>query len=332
MKNLSRVLCLSLVVLFANPLAVFPKTSLLTNRIEGVVYDPDRLPVENVNVELLDDVDSLVGQTKTTAAGRFTFSGMPIGRYVVKVLPLGTNFLQQSQEVVFDSAAKMGDTTYVDIYLRYDKRNKSGANETSGEIAFVQEVPAAAKKLFQEGIADFGKNQERGMAKLEEALRIVPEYFDALNWLGKSYISQQNYEKAYPYLIRAIEINPRSYSAYYSLGFALYQLKRYPAAVEAAKATAALSPDSIDTLLLYGPLLRITEKYPDAEKALLKANTLAKNTNAQIHWQLALLYNRMNRNKDAVAELEIYLKMVPDPADKNKVKEMIAKLKASGNK
>src|SRR5207249_2404730 len=146
----------------------------------------------------------------------------------------------------------------------------------------------------------------KGLAKLEEALRVFPEYFDGLSWLGKAYNSQKNYEKAYPYLIRAIDINPRSYSTYYSLGYAFYQLKQYPAALEAARATTVLAPDLIDAQLLYGTLLRITEKYPDAEKALLKANSLAKKMNSEVHWQLALLYNRLNRNQDTIDELETF--------------------------
>jgi len=333
MKNLIGVLCFSLFAFFVNPLGVFPKSSVFINRIEGVVYDPNRMPVENAYVELLNDVDSVISRTRTNAAGRFSFSGMPPGRFIVKVLPLGTNLMEQTQEVqIANTTRTSSDTAYIDFYLRYDKRSSGGTNETSREVVFVQEIPAAAKKLYQEGVADFGKNQEKGLARLEEALHIFPEYFDALSWLGKAYISQKDYEKGYPYLLRAIDINPRSYSTYYSLGYAFYQLKQYPAALEAARATTVLAPDSIDAQLLHGTLLRIAGKYPDAEKALLRANSLAKKMNGEIHWQLALLYNRLDRTQDTIDELETFLKLVPDSPDKNKIQEMIAKLKNSAHK
>ena len=256
-KNLICILCFSL--LFTNSLTAFPKTSILINRIEGQVYGPTRIPVENIYVELLNDVDSLFARTKTSAAGRFTFSGMPAGRYNIKVLPLGTNLMEQTQEVQLTNTGNLSnDTAYVDFQLRYDKRIRNTATETSREILFVQDIPAAAKKLYEDGIADLPKNQEKGIAKLEEAINIFPHYFDALQRLGKEYISSNKYEQGYPYLLRAIDINQRSYSSYYSLGYAFYQLKQYPAALEAAKATTVLAPEAMDAQLLYGTVLRIT--------------------------------------------------------------------------
>jgi tetratricopeptide (TPR) repeat protein len=127
-------------------------------------------------------------------------------------------------------------------------------------------------------------------------------------------------------------VNQRSAPTYYSLGYAFYQLKQYPAALEAARATTVLVPASVDAQLLYGTILRIQGKYADAETVLLKANSLAKEMNAEAHWQLSLLYNRLNRNQDTIKELEAYLRLVPDSPDKNKIKNMIAKLRTSPGK
>ncbi|MGI9036769.1 MAG: tetratricopeptide repeat protein, partial [Pyrinomonadaceae bacterium] len=81
--------------------------------------------------------------------------------------------------------------------------------------------------------------------------------------------------------------------------------------------------------LLYGTLLRLNGDYQEAEKVLLKAKSLAKKPNPEISWQLALLYNKLKRNKEAANELETYLKIYPDSPDKKKVEDLIAKLKAS---
>ena len=334
MKNLIcvlRILLLVVLVVLASAPNAFSKSPLLVNRIEGIVYDPNRQPVDNVYVELLNDVETLFARTKTSVTGRFTFSGMPEGRFTIKVLPFGTNLMQHSQEIIVESGLRTGTTAYTDVYLRYDKR-KENANETSRDIVFAQDIPPAAKKLFQEGLSDLEKNPDKCIAKLEASLQMFPDYFDALNWLGKIYVSQKNFEKAYPYAMKAAGINPRSYSAQYCLGFALYQLKKYQVAIEAARIAASLTPDSIDAQLLYGTLLRIAGTYPEAEKALLKANDLAKSVNSDVHWQLALLYNRLNRHQDTITELEIFLKLVPDSPDKEKIQEMIAKLKVSANK
>jgi tetratricopeptide (TPR) repeat protein len=329
MKTLIYCLSLSLFVLFANPLQASSTRSNLLNRIEGQVYDPNHRPVQNLYVELLNEVDSVIQRTRTNASGRFTFSGVPPGRLTVRVLTFGTNFVEQTQEVMITQTRNNNDVNYVDINLHYDKPNRGPEIERPAGVVFVQEIPPEARTLYLKGIADFGKDQDRGVEEIEAALKIFPEYFDALNWIGKEFISLKQFDKGYPYLLRAIDINPRSPSTYYSLGFAFYQMKQYPAAQEAAKATTVLAPASIDAQLLYGTILRITGSYPEAETVLLKANTLAKKMNAEVHWQLSLLYNRLNRNQDTIEELETFIKLVPDSPDKNRIRDMIAKLRTS---
>jgi len=291
------------------------------------VYDPSHRPVEKLNVELLNDVDSVVQRTKTDSAGRFTLSNIAPGRYIIKVLPYGTNLEEQTQEVIVGYLAN--DTTYVEFNLRYDRRSREAAIGKPAGVSFVQDIPAAAKTSYLAGIADLAKHQDKGLEELQAAIDLFPTYYDALDSLGREFVSRRMFEKGHPYLAKAMEVNPRSSSSSYSLAYAFYQLKRYPAALEAAKVTATLVPASVDAQLLYGTLLRITGSYPEAEKTLLQANTLAKKMNSETHWQLSLLYNRLNRTQDTIDELETFLKLVPDTPDKDKIRDLIGKLKTS---
>jgi len=332
MKNLVYCVTFLLVVLLLSSLSDSRAASSLLNRIEGQVYDPNHRPVQNLYVELLNEVDSVIQRTKTDTSGRFSFRGVPPGRLTVRVLTFGTNFLEQTQEVLITKTRSNNDVDYLDITLRYDKRNRGPEVDMPTGVIFVQDIPAAAKALYVKGIADFDRDQDRGVQEVESALDIFPDYFDALNWLGKEYVSRRNYEKAYPYLLRAIDVNQRNASTYYSLSYAFYQMKKYPAALEAARASALLAPASVDAQLLHGTVLRIEGKYVEAETALQKANSLAKKMNAEIHWQLSLLYNRLNRNQETIDELETFLRLVPDSPDKNKIRDMIAKLRTSAGK
>jgi tetratricopeptide (TPR) repeat protein len=145
--------------------------------------------------------------------------------------------------------------------------------------------------------------------------------------LGKAYNNRKQYDKAYPYLIRAIDINRRSASSFYSLAYAFLQLNQVTAALEAARAVTVLAPSYGDAQLLYGTALRLAENYKDAEAVLLKAKSLGKPPNPEVHWQLALLYNRLKRNSEAAAELETYIKANPNSPDKKKIQDLIKKLK-----
>lgn len=328
MKNLHYFLCLSffLVMFFASN--ILSKPVLAINRIEGMVYDPNRVPVNNVRVELLDEVGSTLTSTRTTSGGRFSFVGVSSGSFLVKVIPMGLNLLEETKEVsVYSSRRGSSDTAYVDIYLRYDKRGNENLQNRPAEAVFVQDIPKEAKKLYEAASESLKKNQEKGISELEEAIKIFPNYFDALNSLGREYNSRKEYRKAYPYLIKAIDINSRSVSAYYSLAYAFFQLNEIPAALEAAKAVTILAPSYSDAQLLYGILLRTSGNYKEAETALVKAKSLTKKPNPEIHWQLALLYNKLNRNKEAVEELEAYLKVSTDSSEKKKVQDLIGKLR-----
>jgi tetratricopeptide (TPR) repeat protein len=332
MKRLIYGLCFSLFVLLANPWCVSPKTSTFLNRIEGQVYDPNGRPVQNLYVELLNEIDSVIQRTKTNASGRFSFIGVPPSRLLVRVVTFGTNFMEQTQEVQVVGTSNNNEVVYVDINLRYETRKRAPETDLPAGVIFVQDIPPAAKVSYLKGVADFGKDQEKGLLEVEEAIKIFPDYFEALNWLGKEYVARRNYDKAYPYLLKAIDVNQRSAPTYYSLSYAFYQLKQYPAALEAARAATVLAPASVDAQLLYGTVLRISGSYAEAEATLRKANSLAKEMSAETHWQLSLLYNRLNRNQDTINELEAFLKLVPDSPDKDKIRDMIAKLRSSIDK
>jgi tetratricopeptide (TPR) repeat protein len=256
---------------------------------------------------------------------------MPAGRYDIKVMPFGTNLMEQTLEAYVTQITRFSsDIVYVEFHLLYDKRRGMQQPSAAPEAVFVQDVPADARKLFEQGRDDIRKQDETGVAKVEQALAMFPNYLDALELLGGVYFERKNYEKAYPYYLRAIDINPRSFTSFYNLGFSLYQVKQYPAALRASEAATTLDKANIMARLLYGTVLRITGDYLKAESELKAADSLAKGKIADVHMQLALLFNRTSRNQEAVTELKTYLKLEPESPDRKKIEDLIAKLKNSG--
>ncbi len=331
MKYLFCVFCLAATLLFVFKPDLFAGNALFLNRIEGQIFDEEHHPVGDMYVELLDEVGSPLSTKKATTAGRFSFAGLSAGSFRLRVLPSGKNFLDQTKDIQFTQSVsgRNDDVQFVEIYLRIDKRAANVVDQGSPEAVFVQDISDDARKLYRSAVERMDKKDERGLADLESAIAVSPYYFDALSRLGKEYVIRKNYEKAYPYLLRAIDLNARSYSSYYALGFAFYQLNQIPAAVKAAEACTVIRADSVEAHVFYGTLLRISGSFAESEKELKKALSIAKKPNSEIHWQLALLFNRLNRNREAADELEVFLKIAPEAADKKEIRDLIAKLRVA---
>lgn len=331
--SLLQITLLGVVVCFAAPSIESIKenhnSNRFINRIEGVVWNPYRLPVSDVYVELQNENYSTLGRVRTDSSGRFSFIVARQGNYNIKVLASGTNYLDAIEPVeIINMRAESSDSVYLDIYLKFDKRKVDSGVSGITEATFVQEVPDEARKLYKSGVKNLANNKNKGFDEIDQALKIFPDYYDALNTMGREYVQRKEYQKSLPYLIKAIDINRRSFSSFYALGYACYQLNHRREALEATRAATILQPNSVNAQLLYGTLLRIDGSYEKSEKTLLQAKNLDKNNViAEIYWQLALLYNKLGRNKESAEQLETYLKIQPNASNKEDIKNLIAKLR-----
>lgn len=296
------------------------------NTITGFVFDPQRRPIAQVYVELINDVNSVLQRMRTDGSGQFIFRGVSQGRFQVRVLALGTIYEDQTQEV--DTSGRPSrDTIQKDFYLHL---RKSGLVSAPGTI-FVQDIPEEAKTIYQRAVADLDRNRlEDGVAGLESALKIFPDYYLALERLGLIYLTQQKYEKAVGVFGKAVVVNPRSFNGWYGLSCSHYALKKSDAAVEAAQKAVTLNSNSVDALLILGISLRQAKRYDEAEKPLKQADKISKGLNPDVHWHLALLYAKnLNRLSDAANELERYLKTTPDTSQTENIRKLIKQYRES---
>jgi len=316
-----------------NSTAEAHSSAAVLNRIEGTVWDPYRRPVRDLYVELQNENYFALARVRTDSTGRFSFIGVSAGRFNIRVITSGTNYLEYNESVDLISVVRGGsDAAYLEIVLKIDKSKvNSGLAEITDAI-FVQDVPEEARKMYHKGLKDLEKG-DVGLNEIEEALKIFPTYFDALNTLGTHFVSIKEYQKSLAYLIRAVDVNQRSFSTYYALAYAAYELGHRPEALDAARAATILQPKSFNAQLLYGTLLRMDHSYEKAEAALTEAQKLSKNRPVpEVHWQLALLYNKLGRNQEAADQLEIYLKLQPDAADRKGIQDTIARLRKDTKK
>ena len=295
--------------------------------ISGFVFTPDRRPVPNIPVELLNEVNSILQRVRTDNSGRYAFFGLSSGRFTVRVLTMGSNMESLPEDVEIAGVGVGGraipDNVQKDLYLRYKKLN-TGPTPIN-EVVFAQDIPAQAQTLYNRGISDLEDNRnDAGVEELKEAVKIFPQYYLALQRLGLVSISQNKFDDAVNYLKQAAAVNGNSYTTWYALGFANYSLKKFDDALAACKKAVELNGASTEAYLMLGITLRQMQQFPQSEEALLRANKNANEKSADVHWNLALLYaHNLQRYKDAADHLEQFLKQSPEAPNKDAIKKLI---------
>src|SRR4030095_14617876 len=70
--------------------------------ISGHVSDNRRNPIPDLQVELLNDVDSVIARTKTDTSGLFVFQRLSNGVFQLRVQPYGTSYIGQTKRIQLD--------------------------------------------------------------------------------------------------------------------------------------------------------------------------------------------------------------------------------------
>jgi thioredoxin-like negative regulator of GroEL len=295
-----------------------------SNSISGHVSNDQRVPLADVRVELLNEVDSVIRTVKTDGSGLFVFRKLSDGTFQVRVQTSGTAYISQTKRV--DLARPHG---FGAAFEELDFVLTTGGTTTKPGVVFVQEVPEPARKQYQKGSELLEKSNKRqeAFAALKSAIDIFPQYFDALETLGTEQVKDAQYEAAIPLLTKALEVNSRAFASCFALGVAQYNVKQLQPAIESFRRAVSLNEKSINANLWLGIALRQTSRLDEAESYLKRADALAESKLPEAHWQLALLFNQVKRFKEAANELEKFLKVQPDARDAELIKKLIQRLR-----
>ena len=330
LRHLSSTLRSSLSVCFLATVICLTVSAQNRSTISGYVFGPARSPVSQAAVELRNDVSSVIARVRTDASGHFTLRGVPSGRFVVTVVPLGTNFQEQSQDVEIAGIGARGqlipDNPQIDFYLKVQKGTGPTA---SSEVVFAQDVPEEAKRLYKAAVADLDSlRTEQGISGLKQALQIFPSYFPALERLGAEQLKQERYAEAAKTFSVAVSVNQRSFVSWYGSTYANFALMNWQTVLDAAVKALELEKNSVNTLILLGIAQRNLKKYEDAERSLLRARKLDDLKTPDLYWNLALLYAyNLKKYQDAADALEQYLKANPSIPDDTNVRKLIKQLR-----
>jgi tetratricopeptide (TPR) repeat protein len=321
-------------ILFVLVIFLFAQATFAASTIQGTVYDRQRNPLPDIEVELLNDLYQSSGRTRTDGSGRYQFSGLNDGWYSIRVYAFRYDLEDQTQQLQLSTLSLRGGQGSgfftQDFYLM---PKKGGLADNEVGVVFAQEVPAEAKKLYDTALKDLSsKRIEAGVSGLHESIKIFPNYYLALHRLGRELFVVKNYKEAVPHFLKAIEVNPKSATSLYYLGYSLNELgpEYRKASITALNESYLLAPGSVQVLYIYGRVLRAENRLADAEKYLLQAKKLSRTLIPEIHKELAQLYaNDLKNYKQAADELELYLKASDVSGEESKeVKKKILDLRA----
>ncbi len=304
--------------------------STLSHTIRGKIFMPsDTLPEQRMRVVLEHSTGGIVSETFSDSVGNFEFRGLTNSTYRVTI-PTDNHTYDTGQETV-EVFGNFSRTISVQIYL---KDKNSGLKITTKEKllspADIQEVPKEAKKAYEQGLKLARDSKpDKASVKFQEALQLFPDYLNALNKLGEQMLAMNKLDLAQANFERAIAISPKFALPYINYGLLMVGQKRYDEAASALETGNALD-DSYPMGHLNLGLALMSKTPPDldrAEKELNRAVTIGKKDFAHVRKLIFNLNVRRQKYDKAAAQLEAYLKEVPDAPDSQDVRLMLDKVK-----
>jgi tetratricopeptide (TPR) repeat protein len=233
--------------------------------IYGKVLDPQKRPLEGVEIALRDIETSRSYTLKTKKDGEFKFAGLPHGVYKVAfkkegyatkedewkfetpqptmlrveippIILVSQEFIQEAQRLRQAEAA----------VLKGAEKIKQG--DLDGAIAALKDVleknPNDANALYLLGLAFLKKNMipEASDAFLQ-VTQLSPNFAAAFSHLGVCYQRQNQPEKAILEYRKALEMDPSNPDVSYNLGLILFGLTRIDEAQASFEKALSLRPD-----------------------------------------------------------------------------------------
>ena len=312
--------------------------------IRGKIYLPNGRALETtIKIEL----QSNAHPTKTVytdSAGSFAFLALEAGSYTV-VVDAGDAFEVARESFLIDKEVQnrtfrinpIAKNMNAPIYLRA-KQNDPLRNEVIN--AKFASFPKAATERYQLAIelVRAGKDEEAA-EEFRAALREYPRFAAAHSELGKIYIRSGKYDLAVESFRSAISLEPADFDAHLNCGIALLN-KRSLEDAQTEFDRASVINQSAVTPHFYLGLVYVQKR--DLDKAQKKFEFARELTGATefplIHKYLGGIYwqkgstvtgdqERRHLYRQAVDELEKYVKLLPTASDAKKIRQTITELR-----
>jgi tetratricopeptide (TPR) repeat protein len=301
-----------------------------TGKVRGKVLDPSGKPIGEVTIKFEFQCEVTQFYTaKTNAKGEYIHIGIRPGKY--RLTPSKEGF-RPVEYAYYDIQVTAGDrpiqvdmkmepvpsapaasaapaqqqdestaTTTTDAQTTLAKEaeaavtllNSGKVNEAVTALEkLVAANPGTAALHYNLGVAYERRDQyEKAREQYEEAIKAKPDFGDAFLAIGNTFMAQKNFNDAITPLVKAVELLPQNYGAAYNLG--------------ASYANGGM--------------------YAEAEGAFRKAVTINPKE-PYVHQQLGMALLGQSKKAEGIAELQKYLELNPNAADKAEILDLIKSL------
>jgi tetratricopeptide (TPR) repeat protein len=280
-------------------------------------------PAEGVRVVLEKVGGGVLDQMATDNRGRFHFTSLQRGQYVVNISAPCYQAERRQVELVLIFRA------YLDVELTPDTTSPACAASTAPASAVDARVPDEARREFERGSAALSKGKDdEGVSHLRKAVEIYPDFLQARLLLASAHMKARRWEDAEAALARAVETDPHSVAALVSLGEARRRLKKYTEAEESLAAALKLDDNSWQGHLALGRVYLDTDQIKKAAPHIGRTLQLKPDL-PEAHLLGGNILLKVGEPARALAEYEEYLRLAPDGEYAAPTRELVGKLRKS---
>jgi hypothetical protein len=300
--------------------------------INGYVLDEQGKPVANMTVRLNRVAVGQYFEAKTDRNGNYSRADLPGGEYRISIIKgghafvLGTRVGVEPRPVVSDNTVQM-DVIRPSATVNFDLRELTASNAQQQRTVSAEglKIPQKAQDEFKNAF-DAKDDVEAEKRHLENAIRLAPNYEEALNNLGLIYSRTQQYNEAEVLYERAVAANPGSTVARLNLAATFLQLKQYEPALR--ENLRVLESDRNNALAhgQAGVALSHLRRFDEAVSHLRHAKELDPHSSFHPGYILAGLYDDLGQREAAIIEFEEFLKANPDSSGRSDIEYRMRQL------
>ncbi|MGA8490464.1 MAG: tetratricopeptide repeat protein [Terriglobales bacterium] len=277
-----------------------------------VTYPDDRAVTVQVKVSLISGSSGTqVEENFTNDRGEATFLNVAVGNYHVSVSGEG---IQATQSDSFEVDERK---TTQSVLVRVQRAAEGApANPTNASGATISasdlKVPKKASKEFDKATKLIARQDwQAAIDQLNKAIVLYPAYAEAYNNLGVAYAHLGNSDKEREALQKAVAVDNHFAPALVNLARLELKEHSFAAAETHLHQATAADPNDPRALVLLAQAQLLDHHYEDAIASAGKVQALSHDSYAVIHYVAARACERLNRLRDAVNELKLFLAEEP---------------------